>query len=89
MIFDMKPKKVRTRNGILEAKFGGVVHWDSKGKTPYGLKKRREKIITVWAPANTQDDDCGAGTDLICKLLKEKVERQGRKNVEVTESWRC
>lgn len=90
MIFDMKkPKTTRNRNGIWEARFAGKVAWDSKGKTPAGFPNRRIRTIAIWAPADTVDDDCGPGTDLIQNLLKHKVERMGRKNVVVQESWRC
>jgi hypothetical protein len=75
------PKKIRIRNGVREALFGGYAMW-------WRNDKRYEKEVRIWAPASIQDDDCGAGTDEIVKRLLKKIDIRGERKAEITESWR-
>jgi len=67
---------------------GGYVSFDfGRKKDEYGFKERKTLEVYVMIDAKYDVSDCGWGTDMLCKLLKEKVEKMGKRNVEVDECW--
>jgi hypothetical protein len=80
-------KTIRIRNGVREALFGGyVAKYHKTRKDDYGLPLYLgEREVQIWAPASIADDDCGAGTNEICKRLAAKAGVPVR---NVRESWR-
>lgn len=80
-------KTTRVRAGIKEALYGGyVARYHKIRKDDYGLPLYLgTREVRAWGPSDLADDDCGAGTDEVVRIIAAKASVPER---NVRETWR-